>query len=246
MIKINKSKFRPAVVFKYGSDSGKEKCEIKKREHCEQYDKGVRDFNFSRDIYACDEIIYSLLNIQNYKCCYCEKRLSDRGDGDVEHFRPKGGYKQNHHTALKKPGYYWLAYDWDNLFFSCPICNQRKKGNLFPLKEPNKRALNHSHDICNEHPLLVHVSNEDPADHIIFREEYAVGTTDKGKKTIEIFDLNKESLLEDRLGVFNNINSLMVLISNGLQVEESKAKLKNLISSNAKFLGMIRSNNLDK
>lgn len=58
------------------------------------------------------------------KCAYCESRIVAIYNGDIEHFRPKGGFNNLSSEQLIKPGYYWLASDWNNLFFACPFCNQ--------------------------------------------------------------------------------------------------------------------------
>lgn len=70
---------------------------------------------------------------QHFKCCYCELREQNKRN-DVEHFRPKGradrapGSKDIH-------GYWWLAYTWENLLFSCRNCNQSPaKLDKFPLR----------------------------------------------------------------------------------------------------------------
>jgi 5-methylcytosine-specific restriction endonuclease McrA len=54
------------------------------------------------------------------KCAYCEAPTSAIAHGDVEHFRPKSVY-------------WWLAYCYDNLLFSCQICNQVFKSDHFPV-----------------------------------------------------------------------------------------------------------------
>lgn len=53
----------------------------------------------------------------------------------VEHFRPKGGWRQSPGQPIEQPGYYWLAYEWSNLFLACGPCNSRHKRNLFPLTD---------------------------------------------------------------------------------------------------------------
>ena len=95
-------------------------------------------------------------------------RVRHIGYGDVEHFRPKGGYKQRRRGPARRPGYYWLAYDWDNLFYSCQLCNQRFKRNLFPLRDGRRRARSHTHRLDKEEPLLVDPAEQDPSKYIGF------------------------------------------------------------------------------
>lgn len=110
----------------------------------------------------------------NGKCAYCEASTDVVAHGDVEHFRPKSVY-------------WWLAYSLENYFFSCQICNQTYKGNMFPiagnkLAEPDpastaetlgltwpdpgdKDSCDDFHRSClDEQPLLINPLAEDPAD----------------------------------------------------------------------------------
>ncbi len=54
------------------------------------------------------------------KCAYCEANTAVVAHGDVEHFRPKSVY-------------WWLAYCYDNYLYSCQICNEKFKGDDFPI-----------------------------------------------------------------------------------------------------------------
>ena len=82
---------------------------------------------FDKNIYN-KAIITELLKLYHYKCAFCECKFVKR-DGQlkhafckqasVEHFRPKSEY-------------YWLAYEWSNLFLTCQKCNENK-GNDFEL-----------------------------------------------------------------------------------------------------------------
>jgi uncharacterized protein (TIGR02646 family) len=80
--------------------------------------------------YRADEVKASLVKSHSGKCAYCETRLLSVSHGDVEHFRPKSEYKDGIHKGL---GYFWLAYDWSNLFLGCQICNETYKGTYFAL-----------------------------------------------------------------------------------------------------------------
>jgi len=66
-----------------------------------------------------------LIRLFHGKCAYCEGSVSGGHDGDVEHFRPKGAVEIEGRSS--KPGYYWLAAAWDNLYLSCMHCNQKRK-----------------------------------------------------------------------------------------------------------------------
>jgi hypothetical protein len=119
----------------------------------------------------------------------------------VEHFRPQAGYQQGDDDPLGRPGYYWLAYEWSNLLMACEICNQKFKGNLFPLEDPSRRATSHHEDVGRERPLLINPAETDPAQFIEFRDEYphAIDNNPVGKKTIEVFRLDaRPELIEQR------------------------------------------------
>ncbi len=68
-----------------------------------------------------------LLKDQFDKCCFCESKVAHIDAGDVEHYRPKGESKQTESDPVNKLGYYWLAYEWDNLLIACQRCNRREE-----------------------------------------------------------------------------------------------------------------------
>lgn len=71
-----------------------------------------------------------LVESHHAKCAYCETRILAISHGDVEHFRPKSEYTDG---ANKGMGYFWLAYDWVNLYLGCQVCNETYKGTYFPM-----------------------------------------------------------------------------------------------------------------
>ena len=60
------------------------------------------------------------------KCAFCESATSTVAYGDVEHFRPKSIY-------------WWLAYCYDNLSYTCQLCNQRYKRAKFRVARDDRR-----------------------------------------------------------------------------------------------------------
>jgi uncharacterized protein (TIGR02646 family) len=156
----------------------------------------------SRDgIYNDAQVKAQLLSDQHRKCCYCESRPTSVSYGDVEHFRPKGGYQQVRGGPLHKPGYYWLAYAWDNLYFACHLCNQEFKRNYFPLRNPTKRARCHIDPLAQEQPLLIDPATEDPARYLTFRQDAIAPkrASRRGQACIEAFGLDRPELISRRI-----------------------------------------------
>lgn len=77
-----------------------------------------------------DDVRTALWAMQHQKCCYCERKRDKKSESDIDHFRPKADVTEADGTHK---GYWWLAYEWANLFFSCRKCNQEHKKNHFPV-----------------------------------------------------------------------------------------------------------------
>lgn len=167
-----------------------------------QADAGETKFCFNGDVYAHDSVKEQMMEDQHRKCAYCEQYKN--GDfGCVEHYRPKGGYDLGSGTSLQQPGYYWLAYDWQNLLFSCSECNTSYKRNHFPLVNENAHDIEHR-NITNEEPAIINPVTTDPGDHIefsefIIRPKIIDGQESiQGKTTIGVFRLNDRKDLKER------------------------------------------------
>lgn len=157
------------------------------------YRAGTSKFSFPKNVYAHKTVRDALERIQHGKCCYCEaKPDKPYAHLHVDHWRPKSRTKQSKDAQESWPGYYWLAYDWDNLFLGCHFCNSANKGDLFPLSDPATRARDHHADLGTERPMLLKPDGpEDPADHIRFHEEVPVGKTPEGKATVAVLGLDR-------------------------------------------------------
>ncbi|GAB3791854.1 hypothetical protein GCM10028819_00990 [Spirosoma humi] len=172
--------------------------------------------NFSSYHYR-DSTIETLRKIYKYKCGYCETHESAGASLRVDHFRPKAGVKDvpNHE------GYYWLAYEWSNLILSCEKCNGRKL-HSFPLQNEANRVSKPdldskgfpTNDCCRadksillaEHPLLLNPELDDPDKHLIFRPNGTVDSkTERGKKSIELYFLERDELIKNRKNMTDDI-----------------------------------------
>jgi hypothetical protein len=80
--------------------------------------------------------------------------------------------------------------------FSCQICSQRSKGNLFPLADPGTRARSDQDDIGRELPLFINPTTDDPETLLGFRAEIIYGFDPLGRReaTREALDLNGQRI----------------------------------------------------
>lgn len=109
----------------------------------------------------------------NNQCAYCGTKLYDPLMADVEHFYPKSLYPH-------------LMQDVDNLLIACRACNMIKS-NKFPIDEDGN-------------PLLINPATEKYSDHIARLDNgYLEGLTERGRETISVLQLNRPSLVEQRV-----------------------------------------------
>jgi hypothetical protein len=149
-------------------------------------------------------------HVTHYKCAYCETKVV-RDTGDTEHYRPKGrvsfkAMDSNNAeivevtapdgSQIRHPGYFWLAFCWENLLPSCKRCNAiLGKGSQFPIRQ-TKHIFLHKHTEDSqlgddsiessfwpgwyylsssaldalEDPMLLHPYNDNPRNHLLFLE----------------------------------------------------------------------------
>lgn len=208
---------------------------------------------FKSSIYGHKDVKDTLIGIQNHKCCFCESRVTHVSDGDVEHFRPKAEWLKEDalgNNTKVKPGYYYLSYDWSNLMLSCQACNQRSKGNHFPLlNEQIRVALSHHYNCLLEMPIFINPSLEDPEIHISFYNETPKGLTYRGRKTIEYLSLDRFSLDEARKEKLKDLFALKEAL-NVVHNFDDKERVRELlqkrvteiVKKNLQYVAMVKSN----
>lgn len=137
--------------------------------------------------YRGPDVKVALRQLAGGNCAYCESKIGAVGAREVEHYRPKGGIA----NLPGHPGYWWLAYRWDNLLPTCRDCNKSLRQHIVTagmteaevLKLQGKRAATsfgkaNQFDIrgpraagsgCNldlEDALLIDPCRNDPSQHI--------------------------------------------------------------------------------
>lgn len=151
------------------------------------------------------------------KCAYCEARPGHVSRAHVEHFRPKGlaRFEDN-------------MFDWDNWLLSCGICNE-EKWKHFPEE--------------NGEPMLLNPAEEEPAGHLCFIGPHLRGTTKRGRKTVELVELDRQPLRDERELWLDLVNSLLLLwveSEDGEVRRECREHLIWTMQDDALFAGMTR------
>lgn len=193
-----------------------------------------RNHDVDEDIYGHVHVRAALEKLFHDKCAYCESKMTAVADWNVEHFRPKGRVAEREEHA----GYYWLVYDWNNLYPSCIPCNQRRKdkprwGDLryagaggkmdqFPLEDENTRAMSEEDDISQERLLLIDPCNDNPEDHLTYDIHGHISALDRnlrGRATIKVCNLRRRRLRDGRR---DRINATAELLQVLRKVESSQ------------------------
>ena len=148
-------------------------------------------FDVASRIYSNKHVKDLLKHAYHDKCAFCEQKIETA----IEHFRPKTKYP-------------WLAVEWSNLLPVCSKCDGHRRGK-FEIRGIDVTVENLSNDpmilnadsdiLVDEDTLLIHPEVDSPENHIFFDfSGNAVGRTEKGRYTIDVFRLNRDELLIKR------------------------------------------------
>jgi uncharacterized protein (TIGR02646 family) len=238
MVRINKAKKDIPVILKT-TGAGEIKA-LKKMTKA-----AIESYTFKSSIYGGKMVKDKLKSLQHDKCCFCEAKVSHVSHGDVEHYRPKAGWQQQDGDKLVKPGYYWLAYDFSNLYLSCQVCNQKFKKNYFPLANPAQRAATHRKPLAKERPLIINPGKDTPSRFLSFNKEIivAVNSNTKGQETIKRTGLDRKELNRDRFEYLKILEELAFIVRKKLpNAASAKAKFKKFGQPGSIYSLMVRAN----
>lgn len=131
-------------------------------------------------------------------CAFCESDTRAFDFVDIEHHRPKFGAADA--KGQTEPIYYvWLAYDWENLYPICRICNTAKKDRFFISGSRGSVGASVRELREQEHALLLDPCFHDVAEHLSFDlAGTAKARTQVGDVSIKVFDLNRQALVAQR------------------------------------------------
>lgn len=198
----------------------------------------------------------ALWTMQRKKCGYCERRRDVNRESDIDHFRPKAEVT----LAPAHDGYWWLAYDWNNLLFCCRHCNQVYKLNHFPVATEANRVSSEDKPLADEPAYLIDPCStaDDPEDLLAYYVKeslklvYVVACPDspwnkiRAEKTIEILGLNRTELLEERGKCLTTLRLLVTKMHAARQImaldkeKEAADEIRDETSSTQPFAGFRR------
>lgn len=156
---------------------------------------------FSRLRHA--QLLEDLGALSHQKCAYCESSIATRG-ASLDRFRPKAGA-----VALSgdfsSEHYWWLAYEWENLYPCCLKCN-KFKGAKFPVEGRRCPSEATQKELDAERPLLLDPFVDEPHKHLDFTDNGLVQPlSSKGDVTIHTLELNRSDLTKARAIVADQV-----------------------------------------
>lgn len=143
------------------------------------------------------------------RCAFCESNFGLETP-EIVHFRPVTGCRGLDGEYFAQY-YWWLAYEWKNIYLSCSMCMKYKR-DLFPLADENLRAkiLTEWELLLDEKNLLLDPCVDNPEEFLGHdREGNITAFGERGRVTIEVFGLNRSQLVEQRKSVLNNFEFLL-------------------------------------
>ena len=158
--------------------------------------KSQRRWPIETAIIGGQDVIDALLAVFFDNCAYCESPVERTQVEPVWH-RPAEEAVQLDRT-VSRDHYWWLAYEWQNLYLVCPDCRSHK-GRLFPTGKERAAAETRGARLQGERPLLVDPCVDEPTEHLGFRADGTMqARSARGTTTIDVLGLNRPDLVANR------------------------------------------------
>jgi len=201
MIHVTKGYLPPSIFFSVEMDKARQK--IKDFYGQVPTERSQQRYNNILDNRLRNEFLPALRSEFDGKCAYCESVINlAASHSEYDHFRPKQSAR-GFDGAASDDHYWWLVYDWQNIYYSCTKCNMYKS-TWFPVEgDRGPMEASHSELLLFEKNLLVDPCFDDPFEHFAYEKDGNItGITSKGQTTIEIIKLNRIDLVHARQNEF--------------------------------------------
>lgn len=200
--------------------------------------RAQRAFDFDPGIYAAEEVRTALHELFRGKCAYCESQLV-HADLVVDHFRPRSGALDLDGT-ISFEHYWWLSYEWTNLYASCTECSSQK-GPRFPVGSRRSRARARGKALLSERMLLLDPCADNPEEDLVFLEDGRVaGSSTRGGVTIDVLGLNRSRLIDARAQAFGDVKREWTALLERLKSTASFEELEALFDASLPFAALRR------
>jgi uncharacterized protein (TIGR02646 family) len=171
-----------------------------------------KNFRFHTPFRANPELREVLYKLFYGKCAYCESKLPALSIGNtfltIDQFRPPTT-PMGLSGISTLDGYWWLAYEWENLFPACENCN-RAKGNKFPVQFKRVQPYAKGKELEKEGSLLLNPCVDYPETTLKFYSDGSVkGMDRKAETTIDVFSLNRNNLRKAREYSYEKLTHLI-------------------------------------
>ena len=121
------------------------------------------------------------------KCMYCESIIGHASYPEVEHIKPKSIYPE-------------LEFVWENLGYSCPVCNRKKRSKY------------------DESLPFINPYEEDPEEEFMFIDYiiWPKNKSNRAKFTINSIKLNREVLIDRRKDKLDDVRKMINAAKNSI------------------------------
>ncbi len=187
------------------------------------------------------------------KCAFCESPNSTVNPLDVGHFRPITEIMETLPNASvsssSRPAYWWLAYEWENLYLICRACAERSRL-TFPVAGKRATPGTRGAGLQSEQPLLLDPCIDQPEEYLTFTRGGTPGlVVDRGQPpsgafrgqvTIETFDLNREELIHQRAAAMKALELAWARARQGGFKGLGAKSLRDALAPDRSYLGCLR------
>ena len=173
---------------------------------------------FAESIYAARGVRSRLEKLFHARCAFCCRPLAAK-EARVHHLRPSQD-AVGHDGSTSRSHYYWLAYDWSNLYLACTECTEAQ-GPKFPVDRQRATPGRIGQALDAEMPVVLDPCRDDPELKLVYLKSGEVASEDaRGRSTVDIFDLNRRQLLDLRLEVIEQTDRAFGQVMTGLAGED--------------------------
>ena len=162
----------------------------------------------------------ALEELFRHKCAFCESPDSGSNPLDLGHFRPIAeiidplpnapvlqSSAVSNAAQSSRTGYWWLTYEWENLYLICRACAERSRV-TFPVAGKRASPGTRGSVLQDEKPLLIDPCLDRPQELLTFITPNMPGVVSarnrnpsegfRAQVTIETFELNRPELIKQR------------------------------------------------